>query len=66
MPTPTPPLPYVLPEPAEQSPPRPTGTGSMRAMRSGDQPHTIPGWVAALIYLVCLVVLGWAIIDRML
>lgn len=49
-------------------PPLPPVTRLMEPppVHTDDQPHTIPGWVAALIYLACLVVLGWAIIDRML
>lgn len=67
VPTPPPPLPYSIPEVEVERPaPRPTGTGSMRAMRSHDEPHTLPGWVAGIIYLTCLVILGWAIVDRML
>jgi hypothetical protein len=31
-----------------------------------DDPHTLPGWVAALIYVGCAVVLVWAICGRML
>jgi hypothetical protein len=31
-----------------------------------DEPHTIPGWVAGLIYLAGLIVLAYAILDRML
>jgi hypothetical protein len=64
MPAPIPPLPYVLPEPTPA--PRPTATGSLRAQRAHDAPHTLPGWVALVIYAGCLVVLGYAIVDRML
>jgi hypothetical protein len=67
VPAPIPPLPYALPEPeATPAPRRQSATGSMRAMRAADSPHTMPGWAALLIYAGCLIVLGWAIWDRML
>lgn len=31
-----------------------------------DEPHTLPGWVAALIYLAGLLVILYAICDRMI
>jgi hypothetical protein len=64
VPTPTPPLPYVIPD-VEIEVGRPTATGSMRAQRAQDAPHTLPGWIAAIIYLGCAVVMVWAIL-RML
>jgi hypothetical protein len=39
---------------------------SPRARIVVDDPHTLPGWVAALIYVGCAVVLVWAICGRML
>jgi hypothetical protein len=31
-----------------------------------DEPHTLPGWIAAVIYLGCAFVLTYAICARML
>jgi hypothetical protein len=33
---------------------------------AGEEQHTLPGWVAALIYLACTGVLGYAICTRLL
>lgn len=33
---------------------------------AGEEQHTLPGWVAALIYLTCAVVLGYTICTRLL
>jgi hypothetical protein len=47
-------------------PPLPPVTRLEPAVVPQPEVSTLPGWVAALIYLGCLVVLGYAIWNRML